>query len=38
MQSGEIDVLSSDEFKKIIVEEKGANSNTTALLENANTN
>ena len=38
VQSGEIDVLSPDEFRKVIIEERGANSSAAALLGNANTN
>ena len=38
VKSGENDVLSSDEFRKVIIEEKGANSNAAALLGSANTN
>ncbi len=38
VKSGENDVLSSEEFRKVIVDEKGANSPAAALLGKANTN
>ena len=38
IKSGEMDVLSSDEFRKTIIQEKGENSNAAKLLGNANTN
>lgn len=38
IKSGEVDVLSSDEFRKTIIEEKGENSNAAKLLGSANTN
>lgn len=37
-KSGEIDVLSADEFRKVVIEEKGEGSNAAALLGTANTN
>lgn len=38
IKSGEVNVLSADQFRKTIIEEKGADSNAAALLGNANTN
>ncbi len=38
VKSGEIDVLSADEYRKVVIEEKGADSNAAKLLGNANTN
>ncbi len=37
IRSGEMDVLSADEFRKVVIEEKGADSNAAKLLGNANT-
>ena len=38
VKSGEIDVLSSDEFRSLVKQEKGENSNAAKLLGTANTN
>ena len=38
VRSGEIDVLSADEFRTLVIQEKGADSNAAALLGTANTN
>ena len=38
VRSGEIDVLSSDEYRNLVIQEKGADSNAAALLGTANTN
>jgi iron complex outermembrane receptor protein len=38
VKSGEVDVLSPDEFRSLVIEEKGENSNAAKLLGTANTN
>lgn len=38
VKSGEVDVLSSDEFRSLIIQEKGENSSAAKLLGSANTN
>ena len=38
VRSGEIDVLTADEFRNLVIQENGADSNAAALLGTANTN